>query len=183
VKKILLGIAASVVVVGGLAILNRNSATPRSVANSSSTSISQTSTPLVPARGRIYIQYFVKVPDTIMVIDANGKRTGQDAKTGIIYTEIPNSYYTEQPEADLVIYDPLIEKYVVNIEGRHTGAYSVDLDLFDGYGSLPGYPGSMNGPISTGTIRAGQTITYIQNYDSNNLISSTLQLVRANINP
>ena len=96
------------------------------------------------------------------------------------YQEIPGAYVSQTEKSSWVVHlsQPPAGKYTVNVIGKQSGEYLVELDLYDGYNSLQDHSSSLHGPISTGTIQAGSVVTYIQNYDPKNLASSTLVLQR-----
>ena len=40
-------------------------------------------------------RYHVSLPDSLILVDSQGRRTGKDPATGIIYHEIPGTTYIE----------------------------------------------------------------------------------------
>jgi len=120
------------------------------------------------ATAPLYVQYSIALPDGLLLTDASGRRTGEDPVTGAMYNEIPDASYVEQQHSwQLHFPQPVAGRYTIQIIGKHNGQYGLETDIFDGQNSLPT-------PRYSGSIKIGQVITYAQNYDPNNLASSTV---------
>lgn len=110
--------------------------------------------------------YSIANPDGLLLTDSSGRRTGEDPKTGVIYQEIPNTTYIPQPHGiQLTFTSPPAGQYTIQIIGNHVGQYRFGMSVNNGirFAQAPAY---------TGSIQPGQVITYSQNYDPSNLISS-----------
>jgi hypothetical protein len=113
-----------------------------------------------------HILYATNRPNALIVIDSAGRKTGKDPASGIVYQEIPGAKYSEEEHSAQVLYtEPPAGQFKINIIGAAVGRYLLQTDVFDGQNSLPI-------PVASGTINIRQTITYVQNYDPNNLANS-----------
>jgi len=107
-----------------------------------------------------------------MLVDSQGHRTGEDPATGMMYQEIPNTtYISEGRSASLHFGAPAKGQYTIYILGGETGTYHLDYKISDGQHPGPTYK-------LAGNITKGQMVSYVENYDPNNLASSTLVLVQ-----
>jgi hypothetical protein len=118
-----------------------------------------------------YIQYIVNLPNSLMLIDSYGRRTGKDSY-GTEYNEIPGTSYQEQERSGhLLFYTPPTGRYTIEVIGNQTGKYSLSNEVSDGQRD-PVYQ------VLHGDIITDQAITYVQDYDSNNMASSTVVLAQ-----
>jgi hypothetical protein len=166
-KSLLLSGFILVVIVIMLVVfsVSRNNAVPTQIITTSSiATLPPTPSPKAP----LYVLYSIALPDGLLLTDAGGRRTGEDPKTGVRYQEIPNSYYSQESHSwQLQISQLLTGRYTIQVIGKHNGRYSLGTNIFDGSSNLAT-------PMYTGSIHFGQVITYTQNYDPNNLASSTV---------
>lgn len=115
-------------------------------------------------------QYTINNPDALMLVDSEGRRTGKDPRTGIIYREIPNTGYQEIAStpghlADELTFSNLPKgQYTLYVLGGQTGPYAVDIANNQGQSALEG------------TVQDGSMVAYPQNYDPTNLASSTFSV-------
>ncbi len=118
-------------------------------------------------------EYHVNSPNTIMLVDSQGRRTGKDPSTGIFYREIPGTSYGEDGLSptnrvgELFVSGVQDGQYTLYVLGGKTGPYWVDLGINDRQ-----HP--HKDQIIRGDIQAGSMIAYTQIYDSTNLANSTL---------
>lgn len=121
-----------------------------------------------PAHPRINT-YAINLPNALILVDSQGRRTGKDPITGLLYHEISGtSYFEEGHSGQLYFSTPSIGKYKVYVLGGKTGQYHLD-SLVDDGGPHP--------PVAqriSGDIQAGSMIAYRQDYDTANIASSTL---------
>ena len=102
-----------------------------------------------------------------MLVDSQGRRTGEDPITGTLYEEIPNAAYgvitstPGHPVGELTFSNLPKGQYTLYVLGGQTGIYT--LDIANNHGQQP----------FQGTIQKGSMIAYVQGYDPNNLASST----------
>lgn len=111
--------------------------------------------------------YIINTQDSILVTDAQGRRAGQDPMTGMTYNEIPGSDYSDQQYTSLTIPNVMPGTYTITVGG--SGPYTLEATIGQGLSTVAPQ-------VISGTLTAGKTITYTQNYDPNNLASSTLVL-------
>jgi hypothetical protein len=143
----------------------KNASVP--VPNENSVSANATTTPILKP---LYLEYDTGLPNGIILTDSQGRRSGEDPTTGTKYDEIPGVRYLHEPHSVQLIYSgPPVGEYDVNLIGAQTGKYTLEAYVFDG--QHPPVPQKVYGDI-----RRSQIITYKQNYDPNNLVSSTLIL-------
>jgi hypothetical protein len=112
--------------------------------------------------------FSINDPHGLILVDAQGRRTGEDPATGVIYTEIPGTTY-DNSGARSVSVDfsaPQNGTYRLYVIGGASGAYNLESTIFHGGPGVKYY--------ATGTIEEGQVISYIQNFDLNNPASTTL---------
>lgn len=120
--------------------------------------------PQVPRWG----EYHVSLPDALMLVDAQGRRTGKDPATGTIYREIPNTSYIEigtpttNGAGELFTSDLPNGRYTLYILGGKTTKYWLDASQY-----------GQKHQSFKGTIQPGSMILYAQNYDMARLASST----------
>jgi len=112
--------------------------------------------------------FAINLPNSLMLVDSQGRRTGKDPATGIMYHEIPGtSYFEIGSSGQLYFYTPPNGRYTLYILGGATGQYYLDSWVYDG-GPTP--PRRVS---TSGTIQKGSMIAYTQNYDTANFASST----------
>ena len=178
-NKITLVISASVlvIIIGVVVYLFRTNA-PELSQMPTTQMVTTTTTPKASssdpyqAKGPLHNAYDINTPNALMLVDSQGRRTGQDPTTGKIYQEIPGTSYIPQgTSAVLAFFSPPAGQYMIDILGGEAGTYHLDYKISDGQHPGPTYK-------LTGQITKGQKITYTQNYDPNNLASSTLILAQ-----
>ncbi len=115
----------------------------------------------------IWGQYDINTPNALILADSQGRRTGKDPITGVIYHEIPNTAYGEIASTpghlvgELTFSDLSNGQYTLYVLGGKTGLYGVGINNNQGEQAFQG------------DIQKGSMIAYLQNYDSANLASST----------
>lgn len=113
----------------------------------------------------LYLEYEVLDPTNLLIVDPNGNRTGVDA-SGTSYNEIPNGIFYDDTGVQFFYIDtPIAGQYIVEVNNS-SQPYMLSNSVADGV-NLP-TPQVLTGPSSTASM------TYTQNYDPNNLASSTL---------
>jgi hypothetical protein len=174
-NKIILAVSALILIglLGAVAYRSRNNMPEQSLtttpANTATSTAVSSSSPY-QAKGPLFNDYAINTPNALMLVDSQGQRTGEDPATGMMYQEIPNTSYIPQgTSAGLHFTAPPKGQYTVYVLGGQTGTYHLDYRMSDGQ-----HPGTTY--RTTGTIKKGQMISYAQNYDPNNLASSTLTL-------
>jgi hypothetical protein len=120
-----------------------------------------------PPQIPIWGQYDINAPEALMLVDSQGRRTGENPITGVFYREIPNTAYSigasasGHPVGELTFSDLSSGQYTLYVLGGATGAYGVGIGNNDGQQSFQG------------NIRAGSMVAYVQNYNPADLASST----------
>jgi hypothetical protein len=113
--------------------------------------------------------YAIDLPNALMLIDSQGRRTGKDPVTDVSYHEVPGTtYFEEGHSGQLHFSDPPIGQYTLYVLGGQTGQYNLDSWVDDG-GPNPPRPQRISGDI-----RVGSMVAYWQNYNPANVVSSTL---------
>jgi hypothetical protein len=151
--------------------LTRPSSSPSvpSITPINTTSTSQTTTTsqsTVSSSLAIWGQYDINAPDALMLVDSQGRRTGENPITGVFYREIPNTAYSigasasGHPVGELTFSNLSSGQYTLYVLGGVTGPYGVGIGNNYGQQSFQG------------DIQAGTMIAYVQNYDPANLASS-----------
>ena len=116
-------------------------------------------------------EYIITEPNALILVDAQGRRTGKDPMTGTLYNEIPGTTYNEEavnpghPVGELFTSDLPSGQYTLYVLSGQTGSYALDIAL-----------NSRQAQSVSGSIQAGTMAAYVQNYDSANLASSTFSL-------
>ncbi len=78
-------------------------------------------------------EYHVNAPNTLMLVDSQGRRTGKDPVTGIFYHEIPGTSYSEDGMSatnrigDLIVQGISDGQYTLYVLGGKTGSYWVGM--------------------------------------------------------
>lgn len=149
----------------------------RSQPPTASTTTSVTSTTPQPAPRTTISRtntYAINLPNALILVDSQGRRTGKDPATGILYREIPGASYSEDTispghgSGQLVLSNPAAGNYTLYVLGKETGQYHLDAWIDDG-GPNPPVPQRI-----TGNIEADSMISYTQDYDIAHIASSTL---------
>jgi hypothetical protein len=118
--------------------------------------------------------YAINLPNSLILVDAQGRRTGKDPQTGTLYHEIPDTAYEEDflspghGSGQLNFFTPTNGKYTLYVLGGQTGPYRLDSWVDDG-AAKPPVPQRVSG-----TIEAGSVITFDQTYDMTNTKGSAL---------
>ena len=173
---ILVVLGLLMIIILGIFFLRSNSTPDTNIIVSTSTQAIVTSTnpignnisstpPSIPRTNT----YSINLPNALMLVDSQGRRTGKDPISGATYHEIPDtSYFEEGRSGQLYFFTPATGQYTLYVLGGQTGEYHLDSRVDDG-GAKPPVP-----QLIYGTIQAGSMIAYVQNYDTSNLASSTL---------
>jgi hypothetical protein len=120
-----------------------------------------------PPKPPLFNEYHINLPNALMLVDPQGRRTGEDPATGIVYREIPGATYGEDNKSgELFFSEPPDAQYALYILGGQTGTYHLDAWIDNGKGQAP--PQRISG-----NIQAGSMVKYLQNYSAINLSSST----------
>ena len=139
----------------GVNLGNTNSMT---IGQNGSTSTSQASSSTYPP---IQGEYHVNLPNQLMLVDSQGRRTGEDPATGVVYREIPNTNYGDLGTAGELFTSNLPSgQYTLYVLGA-TSTYWLDTDLT-----------GQRGEVFRGSITPGSMIAYTQDYDTANIASS-----------
>ncbi len=94
---------------------------------------SSTITSPAPPRAPATYEYHVNAPNTLMLVDSQGRRTGKDPVTGIFYHEIPGTSYSEDGMSatnrigDLIVQGISDGQYTLYVLGGKTGSYWVGM--------------------------------------------------------
>jgi hypothetical protein len=178
-KSIIVGIAIVLIIVavigfvysrtfqGGMGA-NQPSATSTTVQVATPTTSVPTasSTVITNAEPSFTDEYDVSLPDSLILVDSQGRRTGKDPITGTLYHEIPGTTYQESGHSgELIATNMSNGAYTIYVLGAQPGAYWIDV----------GTPGQ-KAQIFRGTIEKGAMISYAQIVDVSNAKSSTLSL-------
>jgi hypothetical protein len=122
--------------------------------------------PQLPLQG----EYHINLPNGLMLVDSQGRRTGKDPKTGNIFREIPDTNYLEDCMSKIqncvgeLFTENLPDgEYTFYVLASSTGKYG--FSVFNNRGGNQGFKGD---------IEHGTMVAYIQNYRSANFTSSTL---------
>jgi len=113
-------------------------------------------------------EYHAGLPNGMILVDAQGRRTGENPITGVMYDEIPGTSYIEvgtpptNGAGELFTTNLPDGQYTLYVIGEETGPYWLDLE----------HSGQKYEHFS-GTIQAGTMVAYVQNYSSANIASST----------
>jgi len=124
-----------------------------------------------PPQVPLWSEYHTDLPNTLMLVDSQGRRTGKDPASGIVYHEIPDTSYGEDGisltnrDSELFISDLPDGEYTIYVFGGSTGPY-----WFEAINS-----GGLS-QVLRGNIQSGSMVAYVQNYNSTNLASSTFSL-------
>ena len=114
-------------------------------------------------------EYHVNLPNGVMLVDSQGRRTGKDPATGLAYHEIPGTEYGEDclGETDcvgeLITTDLPAGQYMFYVLGGSTGSFW--LDTANNRGSSQNF---------SGHIQSGTMVSYTQNYSPAHFVSSSL---------
>lgn len=175
-KKLLIVGLVIVLVLFGLALrrFSDDILTPSTSTSKFATSTTQTASNRIsstqPIPENIWGQYDINEPNAIMLIDSQGRRTGKDPLTGMIYREIPNTSYgideskPGHPVGELTLSNLPSGQYTLYVLGGVTGPYGL-------------YVANNNTNQSfEGNIQKGEMISYVQNFNPNNLTSSTFSV-------
>lgn len=118
--------------------------------NVSSTTIENIASTTTAQRTPSY-EFHVNLPNSLMLVDPQGRRTGKDPATGIFYHEIPGTGYGEDNgSGELATLGLSAGQYKLYVLGGGNGSYWIE--------------GSEN---ATGTIQVGTMRIYILNLPSN----------------
>jgi hypothetical protein len=116
----------------------------------------------------IWGEYHVNLPNALILVDSQGRRTGEDPITGTVYREIPGTNYGEvgspstNGAGELFTSNLPSGEYTLYVLGDQTGSYWLDASHYD-----------QSGQIFRGTIQKGSMIAYVQNYNTDDIGSST----------
>lgn len=181
-NKIVMGLIVILVVVGvALILLQMSNSSSVDYLNSKPTStvvgqnpifttqsaVSSTASSTSP-QTNVWGEYHVSLPDSIMLVDSQGRRTGKDPVTGMRYHEIPGTSYSEvgSPSTggagELLTSDLPNGRYTLYVLGGRNGSYWLDASHY----------GQQDQNFS-GTIQVGSMVAYTQDYNAANLASST----------
>ena len=136
--------------------------------NTQPTSTSQPTTSTLPRQTPVWGEYHVNAPNALMLVDAQGRRTGKDPTTRTLYREIAGTSYGEEyigtnhGVGELFTSDLPNGHYTLYVLGGQTGSYWLDASHY-----------GQQDQTFRGNIQAGSMIAYVQNYDMANLASST----------
>jgi hypothetical protein len=119
----------------------------------------------------LYLEYAIGGTNYLSITTPNGKQYGEDPITGIKYTDFNNGGENDSNPNETFLYvePPIAGEYIIKVGGP-SGAF--ELGSFVADGIHPPIPQTVTGTIS----QSIPIITYIQNYNPNNLASSTLIL-------
>jgi hypothetical protein len=113
--------------------------------------------------------YAINLPNALLIVDSQGRRTGKDPIAGISYHEIPDTSYSEEGNSgQLYFFAPPAGHYTLYVLGGQSGQYHLDAWVDDG-GSKPPVPQRISGDI-----QKGSAVVYSQNYDPSNIPSSSV---------
>jgi hypothetical protein len=114
----------------------------------------------------IWGEYHTNIPNTLILIDSQGRRTGKDPITGVLYREIPGVSYSEaglsltNRDSELFTSDLPNGRYILYVLGGQTTNYWLSMSH---YGQSD----------RNGAIHSGEMAIYVQDYDAAHLASST----------
>lgn len=150
--------------------MHSNNSTVTMQSTSSAPSIQNASTSAFSSASLDY-EISINLPNTVMIIDAQGKRAGEDPKTGTVFREMPEaSGFGEDGKAgEMTFSSPLGSPFTLYVLAGQTGIYSLDVWITNLGKQIP--PQRISGSINAGTM-----IAYVPNYNSINPASSTLML-------
>jgi len=111
------------------------------------------------------LYYDVNSPHIVSVTDSSGRRTGADPLTDTYSREIPGSasFQSYEPPPSEVGIDYSTSspaQYTVSVIGKQNGNYTLQFVLFDERVATKTLSMKL-----TGTIKTGQVVTYLQNFD------------------
>ena len=127
-----------------------------------------------PPQAPAVIEYHVNLPNGIMIVDSQGRRTGKNPITGLIYREIPGTSYNEDGLSptnrvgEVYVSGATDNLYSLYILGGGDGPYWVTADFDD-------WPnGKLSSQVLRGNVQGGYMVAYEQKYNLVNLVSSTI---------
>lgn len=154
-------------------LLARSKTRPTASTSGTTTALSSTS-PSPTSTIDVWGEYHVSLPDGLMLVDSQDRRTGKDPITGTLYHEIPGTSYEEigSPEThgagELLTSNLPSGRYTLYVLGGATTSYWLDASHY-----------GQQHQLFRGAIQAGSMIAYVQNYDVNHVASSTFSYAGA----
>lgn len=175
-KKYFIGLVIIIFLIGGTFLLVNHSFNERSKnENANPTSNSTTSLATVPASStQIVLQneYHVNQPNDLMLVDSEGRRTGMNPVTSILYHEIPGTSYSARGSCNdgrcsgvLFFSQNSKDRYTLYVLGGQTGPFILDAQVDE--------PFVLRQTIS-GNLILGSMDIYSFNDNISNLTSSTI---------
>jgi hypothetical protein len=162
------------IVVLGIILIDHRSNTPNVVVvatstprtNQTSTSVGSTPPAISPANS-----YAINLPNSLMLVDSQGRRTGKDPITDTFYHEIPGTSYSEEGSSgQLYFFTPPTGEYTLYVLGGETGQYHLDIWVD------PGNSGPPAPQRISGSIQRGFMVAYTQHYDAADIPGSTFSV-------
>jgi hypothetical protein len=140
--------------------------TSTQIANNASSTTSSTPTGITPTNS-----YAINLPDSLILVDSQGRRTGEDPITSVTYHEISGtSYFEEGDSGQLYFTAPPTGQYILYVLGGATGPYNLDYWIDNGGSNPP------KRETVSGNIQKGSMVAYVQDYDAANTASSTFSI-------
>ena len=103
-------------------IVTQIPATTTSQVSNATTSNNTTTLPQQRRTPRTY-EYHVNLPNALMLVDSQGRRTGKDPSAGVFYHEIPGTGYGEGEHSGQLGISGPVGQYTLYILGGTTGSY------------------------------------------------------------
>jgi hypothetical protein len=111
----------------------------------------------------------INLPNTLMLVDSQGRRAGEDPRNDTVFREIPGAsgFGEDAKSGELDFSYPLESPFTLYVLGGQTGEYALDVWITNLGTQIP--PQRISG-----TINAGSMIAYAPDYNLKNPASSTL---------
>ena|SRR5882724_3807030 len=167
---VIIGLVLVVVLAARFLIGGTNTSTPKG-SDATSTQTPSGTPPEPSAQYPVLNAYSINLPNALILLDSQGRRTGKDPVTGTQYHEISGTTYFEEGHSGQLYFSaPPKGLYTLYVLGGQTGQYTVTSKMDDGG------PKNPTRQIISGDIQKGSMVAYTQNYDLANVPSSTLVL-------
>jgi hypothetical protein len=144
----------------------------RMMTNNPISTVQSSTVPATPNSQGVFLnEYHVNAPNALMLVDSQGRRTGKNPATGLVYHEIPNTAYSEESNTpghrtgELFFSVMPTSQYTLFVLGGPTGSFTLDAQVYQ--------PFILRQTIS-GTVKLGFMDGFSINTNVATLTSSTL---------
>jgi hypothetical protein len=122
-----------------------------------------------PEMTSLSYEIHINLPNTLMLVDSQGRRAGENPKTDTVFREIPGAsgFGEDGKSGEMDFSYPLGTPFTLYVLAGQTGVYDLDLWMTNlGVQTPP--------QRISGNIQAGSMIAYVPEYDSADPASSTI---------